>query len=289
MKNSCRGLLFHGLYIGAYMLSLLPMSLLYKFADWAYLLMYHVFSYRKSVVIQNLSRSFPDKRYGEIEVIMKGFYRSFCDNCVEILKSVSIPACRQKRKIVLIDFDMIERQIRQGRHVIASMGHCGNWEILNVLPLLLNVNINAVYKPLKTKCVDRLMLKIRSRFGVNLIPAQSVVRHIVSNKDNPSLYFFIADQCPVIVDGAYRFDFLHQTTSVFSGVEKLAGITRSGVVYIHVSRISRGIYRIECKEISLHSESAVKTEITRNYIRHLEQNILKNPSDWLWSHKRWKR
>jgi KDO2-lipid IV(A) lauroyltransferase len=169
------------------------------------------------------------------------------------------------------------------------MGHCGNWEILNVLPLMLNLNINAVYKPLETKCVDRLMLKIRSRFGMNLIPDRSIVRHIVSNRDNPSLYLFIADQCPVITDEAYRFDFLHQKTSVFSGVEKLAGITRSGVVYIHVTRISRGIYRIECKEISLHSASPAKTEITRNYIRRLEQNIMECPSDWLWSHKRWKR
>jgi KDO2-lipid IV(A) lauroyltransferase len=240
-------------------------------------------------VIQNLSRSFPEKRYGEIELIMKGFYRSFCDNCAEILKSVSIPARRQKEKIVLTDFDMIERRIRQGQHVIASMGHCGNWEILNVLPLLLNVNIHAVYKPLKTQCVDRLLLKIRSRFGINLIPDRSVVRHLVSNRERPSLYFFIADQCPVIADEAYRFDFLHQNTGVFPGIEKLAGLTRAGVVYIHVIRISRGIYRIECKEISLRSESPAKTEITRNYIRHLEQNIRKSPSDWLWSHKRWKR
>jgi KDO2-lipid IV(A) lauroyltransferase len=271
------------------MLSLLPMSLLYKLSGLVYLLIYHVFSYRKAVVVQNLSRSFPEKKYNEIGLITKGFYRSFCDNSVEILKSVSIAAERQKEKILLVDFDIIEDQIRQGKHVIASMGHCGNWEILNVLPFLLNINIHAVYKPLKTKCADRLLLKIRSRFGINLIPVQSIVRHVLSNKNNPSLYFFLADQCPAIIKEAYRVDFLHQKTNVLPGVEKLARMTNAGVVYIHVVRTSRGIYRVECKAICLHPEGSATTEITRNYIRHLEQNIMENPCDWLWSHKRWKR
>jgi KDO2-lipid IV(A) lauroyltransferase len=248
-----------------------------------------VFSYRKSVVVQNISRSFPEKKYSETGVIIRGFYRSFCDNIVEILKLISISARQQKKKIVLLGFEMIEEQIKQGKHVIASMGHCGNWEIQNILPRMLNVNVNAVYMPLRIKCIDRLLLKIRSRFGIHLIPNRSIVRHFISNKENPSLYFFLADQCPLIVDEAYRFDFLHQKTSVFSGVEKLACMTDSSVVYIHIVNISRGVYRIECKEICFNSKCSEKTEIARKYIRLLEQNIMENPSSWLWSHKRWKR
>jgi KDO2-lipid IV(A) lauroyltransferase len=240
-------------------------------------------------VVQNLSRSFPEKKYKEVERIMDDFYRSFSDIFVEVLKSISISARRQKEKVLLIDFDIIEKQIRQGKHVIASMGHCGNWEILSILPFILNINVNAVYKPLKTKCINRLCLKIRSRFGANLISNKSIARHLFLNKQNPSLYIFLADQCPTIIKEAYQFSFLHQQTSVFAGVEKLACVTNSTVVYLHIVKISRGVYRVECKEISRHPQCLAKTEITQNYIRHLEQNIMEKPSDWLWSHKRWKR
>jgi KDO2-lipid IV(A) lauroyltransferase len=253
-----------------------------------YLFLFRLFAYRKTVVVQNISRSFPEKKYREIDATVKAFYRSFCDNMVEIVKTASIPALRQKEKVELIGFELVTNQIKEGKHVIAGMGHCGNWEILNVLPALFDTDMYAVYKPLSAKCVDRLFLKIRSRFGMNLISNKSAARHFMSNR-KPSLYFFIADQCPAVVNKTYQFDFLHQKTSVFPGVEKLARKTNACVVYLHTVRISRGLYRVECREITTDSQSTAETEITHRYIRLLEQNICENPGGWLWSHKRWKR
>jgi KDO2-lipid IV(A) lauroyltransferase len=267
---------------------MLPMPLLYGFSRLAYLLAFHLFAYRKTVVIQNISRSFPERKYGEIEMIVAGFYRSFCDNMAEILKSVSASPLQQKEKIELINFEMIRHQMKQGKHVIASMGHCGNWELLNVIPFMLDIEAYAVYKPLSAKCIDRLLLKIRSRFGMNLLTDKSVVRHLMSNR-KPSLYFILADQCPASMDETSRFHFLHQPTLVFRGVEKLARKTNSSVFYLHVIKTLRGQYRVECKEISTDAPYTGEKEITLSYIRLLEQNIRDNPIGWLWSHKRWKR
>ena len=276
------------LYLTVYLFSLLPMPLLYGFFRGIYLLVYHLFSYRKMVVIQNISRSFPEKKYEEIKGIVRGFYRSFCDNMAEILKSVSASPAQQKEKVELIDFELIMNQIKQGKQVMASMGHCGNWEILNIIPFLLGIQAYAVYKPLSTKCMDYLLLKIRSRFGMNLITDKSVVKHMIIN-EKPSLYFILADQCPSSTDETSKFRFLHQPAYVFRGVEKLARKTNACVFYLHVIKISRGRYRVECKEISIDSHCTGEKEITQRYIRLLEQNIQANPSGWLWSHKRWKR
>lgn len=263
------------------------MLFLYRISSIVYIVFFHIVSYRKRVVIQNLSRSFPEKNYEEIEDLMKNFYHLFCDNLVEILKSISISPTKQTNKITLTNIDVIQEQIALGKNIIVSMGHCGNWEILNILPYILDVNCYAVYKPLKIKAINRLFLKLRSRFGMQLIPAKSVARHFISNKNNPSVYFFLADQCPKIVDKDYQFDFLHQRTSVFSGIEKLAHFTNSDIVYLHVIKISRGMYQIECKDISI--ETTDKKDITHRYIQLLEQNIQEQPHGWLWTHKRWKR
>ncbi|MDR1415089.1 MAG: lysophospholipid acyltransferase family protein [Odoribacteraceae bacterium] len=281
--------LFPFLYALVYTFSLLPAALLYKLSSLLYLFIYHVFSYRKSVVVQNIARSFPDKRYDEIAAITSTFYRSFCDNLIEILKSASISARRQKKNVVLVGGEIVENHIKQGRQVIASMGHCGNWEILNVLPLMLSVNVNTVYKPLSPRCIDRLFLKTRSRFGMKMIPHKSIARHFISHRDNPSMYLFLADQCPKAAAEAYPFDFMHQKTMVFAGIERLACMTGAVVVYLHVVKVSRGKYQIECKEICADPGKSKATEITGEYVRLLERNIEEYPGGWLWSHKRWKR
>lgn len=137
--------------------------------------------------------------------------------------------------------------------------------------------------------MDRLCLTLRSRFGLQLIPARSIVRKFLSNKNQPSLYLFPADQCPPDVDAKYRFNFLHQQTSWFSGVEKLARATGAFVVYIQILRMGKGRYRAECILISATPELTGETEITQTYTRLLECNIKKQPGGWLWTHKRWKR
>jgi KDO2-lipid IV(A) lauroyltransferase len=272
-----------------YLASLLPMPLLYRFSGVLCWFVSRVLAYRKPVVLQNLSRAFPDKRYNEIAAIARDFYRAACDNVVEILKSASIPARRQGEKLELVGGDIVERHLRRGRHVIASMGHCGNWEMLNILPRLIDARVNTVYKPLASRGLDRLFLETRSRFGMNMIPHKSIVRHVIANRDNPGVYLFLADQCPRVATVNYQFTFLHQRTAVFAGVEKLARATGAVVVYLHVTRARRGHYRVECKEICDDPAASRETEITGAYVRLLERNIEENPAGWLWSHKRWKR
>lgn len=277
------------LYVGTYAASLLPMRILYGMSSLSSILMLHLFPYRKSTVIQNLSRSFPERNYREINSIMKDFYRSFTDNVAEILKSLSISGNRQMDKLTVKGMDKVEEQLLEGKNVIICMGHCGNWEILNTLPLHADTNMYAVYKPLRNKLMDRLFLKLRSRFGMKLIPAKSIVRHILLHKNDPSVYFFIADQCPALVDEKYRMKLLNQPTGMFSGVGKLAHSVDAAVMYMHVIRSRRGKYTAVCKPVCLHPKETPPVEIIRRYSELLEQNILEKPGDWLWTHKRWKR
>ena len=62
-----------------YLISLLPFFILYRISELVFLLMYHLFGYRKKVVLENLRNSFPDKSEQEIKQIGKGFYKNFCD------------------------------------------------------------------------------------------------------------------------------------------------------------------------------------------------------------------
>jgi KDO2-lipid IV(A) lauroyltransferase len=265
------------------------MRMLYQISAFISFFMFYIFPYRKNTVMLNLSRSFPEKNEKEINLIMRDFYRLLTDNVAEIIKSFSISAIEQAKKVSVTGMELIENQLLNNKHVIICMGHCGNWEILNILSQQAPANMYAVYKPLRNNVVDRLFLILRSRFGMRPVQTKSVVRHILTNKKNPSIYLFVADQCPKQVEEKYRVMMLNQKTSMFSGVEKLARSTNAAVMYMHVTRKDRGKYEIAYKPICIESKNTDETEIIKQYSVFLEQNIRERPSDWLWTHKRWKR
>src|SRR5690606_25343046 len=92
MKQALRTVAYKCVYTAIYLVSLLPMSFLYSIASLFFLLAYHIIGYRKAVVFQNVSRSFPEKRYGEVHAIVRKFYACFVSYFAEIIKSVSAPA-----------------------------------------------------------------------------------------------------------------------------------------------------------------------------------------------------
>ncbi len=280
---------YRSVYIIVYALSLLPMGFLYAIASFTFFLSYYIIGYRKAVVIQNIARSFPDRRYGEIQAIVKKFYVCFVSYFAEIIKSVSVPPEVLDRKIVFENLELIDQYINSGRNVIACMGHCGNWEMLNFMPYKIRHEMFAVYKPLGSEIMNRLMVKLRSRFGMKLIPDREIIRHILTKNSPPAVYLFIADQCPHIKKEKYRFTLLNQETYVFSGMEKVAQKGRTAVVYLNITQLSKGNYKIVCLPVCSTAESMGDSEITQKYIDLLTENIREEPYGWLWTHKRWKR
>jgi KDO2-lipid IV(A) lauroyltransferase len=289
MKRNIINLLYKGIFIIAYIVSLLPMTFLYAIASFAFFFAYHVIGYRKAVVIQNISRSFPDMKYGEIRCNVKKFYACFTAYFAEMLKSISAPSEVLNKKILFENLELIDKYMNDGRNVIACLGHCGNWEMLNFIPYKLNHDMYAVYKPLRSEVMNKLMIKLRSRFGMKLIPDKSVIRHILTQKSSHAVYLFLADQCPRTKDNKYKFELLNQETYLFSGMEKLARISQSAVIYLHIEQRSKGNYKITCIPICSKAESMNEGEITRKYVELLTGNIKEEPYSWLWTHKRWKR
>jgi KDO2-lipid IV(A) lauroyltransferase len=103
MKQVLQIIVYRSVYGVAYAVSLLPMTFLYAMASFAFLLAYHVIGYRKAVVIQNISHSFPDMKYGEIRCIVEKFYTCFTAYFAEMLKGISIPAEVLEKKIMYVD------------------------------------------------------------------------------------------------------------------------------------------------------------------------------------------
>src|SRR5690606_3555183 len=117
MKQALETVAYRGAYAAAYAISLLPMGLLYTMASFTFFLAYRIIGYRKAVVLQNVARSFPEKRYGEVQAIVRKFYDCFASYFAEMIKSVSAPAEVLDKKIRFENLELIDQYINSGRNV----------------------------------------------------------------------------------------------------------------------------------------------------------------------------
>src|SRR5258708_16458408 len=77
--------MYYVVYGVSYLVSLLPMRLLYLLADGLSLFTYYVIRYRRRVVMDNLQIAFPEKTATQRRQIAKKFYRNFVDNFIDTL------------------------------------------------------------------------------------------------------------------------------------------------------------------------------------------------------------
>lgn len=285
IAHKATGLLLYGIFkLSGY----LPLRVLYLKADVLAFLFGRVFRYRYQVVVQNLSRSFPDKNYKEIRALVRSFYRHFFRVFAEVVRSQGMSEAEAKQRFAIKNPELIRQLHDNKNNIIALGGHTGNWEWLIMTPLFFSFSIYTLYKPLSSGTAEVLMAKIRRRFGLKLLTMQQAGRYILSKQDFPALYFFVGDQSPSHRNTEYRFGFLNQPSFFFNGGARLATATGSAVIYQSINRIKPGYYEITHQLISVPGDGMTDREILRKYVSLLEADIQRQPECWLWSHKRWK-
>lgn len=271
-----------------YLLGMLPMHLLAgSMGNLFYFVAYQLTKYRYNVVLQNLSRSFPHKRYGEIDEDAKGFYRRFSLLLVELIKLFSIRRDRLSNLVYVENPELLLTYHAEHRNMVGLLGHYGNWECLNVLAYKFPFPVNALYKPLRNPLMDKIVRKVRTRFGMHLIPAHEAVRYLLNSSGESQLTLFIADQFPGRENGE-QVQFLNQSTRMFDGAEKLAKRTDAVVFYVELKRRNNYGWSVHFSLITDVINTWQKGEVTQHFNTRLQQTIEKDPSYWLWSHKRWK-
>lgn len=279
--------IFYGLN---WVITLLPLSILYLFSDLLYLVLYYLIGYRRKVVATNLRNSFPEKSDKELKGIEKKFYKHLADIIIETLKLTHMSVAEQKKRFTYKNLEVIDKLRAENRDVIAILGHYNNWEWPTLLPLYLKYKTIIIYKPLQNKYFNNFINSQRSKFGIVLTPTSLVIREIIKyKKENiKTLSVFISDQIPSKDDIKYWTTFLNQDTAVFTGAGKIAAKYDMAIVNFHIQKVKRGYYNLHVELLNDHTAGLSETEITETHVRKLEQIINDKPEYWIWSHRRWK-
>jgi Kdo2-lipid IVA lauroyltransferase/acyltransferase len=273
-----------------YFISILPFWLLYQFSDFLNFMLFTVIGYRKEVIKTNLKNSFPEKSEQELIKIQKGFQRFFCDMIVETIKTLTISKEDAIKRCHFKDLTLLDQLYNEKKKVIFVLGHYGNWELGGAgMSIQSKFQLYVIYKPLSNKYFNELIIKMRTRLGTKLFPMKETFKKMIALRkgDEISATAFIADQT-ASPDNSYWTTFLNQDTAVFWGTEVIASKLNYPIVYINITQSKRGYYEMSAEMLCENPASTQKGEVSEMHTKRLEQDIIKQPELWLWSHKRWK-
>jgi Kdo2-lipid IVA lauroyltransferase/acyltransferase len=278
------------IYPWLWLLSLLPMRVLYILSDFCYLLLYKIFGYRKKVVSENLKLAFPDKSAHERALIEKRFFHHLTDLLFEFVKSLTISEKEMKRRMTFKNLEVIQDAYNQGQHVNLVCGHYGGWEWMFILDEFISHHSIAIYKKLNNKYFDRMVKRIRARYNTLLVPTTEALALIAKRVESSQLTFcaFNADQSPNPRKARYWRSFMGIETPVHTSAEMLAKKYNMAVIFLDIHKQKRGYYEARFELISNTPAEFADYDITDIFFEKLEQQIYRDPAYYLWSHRRWK-
>jgi KDO2-lipid IV(A) lauroyltransferase len=266
----------------------------------------NVFRYRYSVVLTNVSRSFPDAGYKIPVQTVKGFYKHLGELFAESIWFGSSSHKRVKRSgiVRVTNAEVLIDYFQKSPSVTVLSTHCGNWELLGgIFAYLDNTgleypftqeNMKVVYKKLTSPVWDEVFKRNRvSPLGKGgeecVIESSNILRYAISHKNDKKIYVYPADQAPYKGTGRHFVgEFMNQPTNAMQGSMGVACKLAHSVLYVKMQRVKRGHYDITFIPICDDASKTTPEIILRKYYDLLEEEIRQTPSNWLWSHKRWK-
>ena len=113
-------------------LAAIPLGAAYRLSSFIKWLMKDLLHYRRDVVMTNLARSFPEKRYNEISNICDEFYNHLAELIVE---AIWYGGCDSKRFnnagiLKVINPELTAELIEKSPSVMVMFAHTGNWELI---------------------------------------------------------------------------------------------------------------------------------------------------------------
>jgi KDO2-lipid IV(A) lauroyltransferase len=270
------------------LISLMPFWVLYGLSNILFLFLYYILQYRKNLVWKNLQRSFPDKTENEISIIRKQFFRYLADTILETIKTFTISHAKLASRFALPNLELVEEQLKKGRNVMIVLGHYGNWEWgAGALGRFTHYPVTAPFTPLRHPDFNRLMVRTRERYGINLLPKKLLIPYLSERKDKQHYLALIADQSPN-PKKFHLIQFMNQETAVVKGMENIAREYHFTVFFASIRYIRRGYYDATFELLTEDAANMHEGSLTANFMHVLQRDIQRDPIHYLWSHDRWK-
>jgi len=236
----------------------------------------------------NLSKSIPNLDEDQKKTIIKNMWNNYGKILAEyvFMKNFSNP----KKFSDFVDIENKEEldQIkRDSKPVIFVSGHFNNFELMAMCIEKTGIDLAAIYRPLNNKFLNPIMEKLRKKY----ICKKQIKKGISGTKDllqNFKKGTSIALMIDQRVSEGIRSNFFYQKALTTTIPAQFVKKFNTGIVPIYIERTNENKFRVKIYKKINFSKNETVENITLKLNKILEEMIIKNPDQWIWTHNRWK-
>lgn len=171
-------------------------------------------------------------------------------------------------------------------------GHCGNWEWMNLALGASGVPMTAAAREIFDPRVDRLVQRLRGRFGAeSALRGQRAGHRMVAGLNGGRVVGILIDQ-DIDAPGAF-VEFFGRPAWTPTGAAVIAARCARPIVTGFSTRLDDGTMLLSFDPPVTANQDAATPEgaarFTARLTARIEAQIRTAPEQWVWSHRRWRR
>ena len=241
----------------------------------------------KKIIEKNISFAFSKLDKKSKKIIINDMWKSYGKILAEY---VFIKHFREieSKKFLEINGQEILEQIRLSKDpVIFISGHFDNFELMAMHIEKSGVDLAAIYRPLNNNFLNPVMENIRKKYicrkqiKKGISGTKEILKHF---KSGASVALMIDQRVSQGIKSLFFENQALTTTMPAQFVKKF----NCKVVPIYIERKNNENFKLEIMNpISFDNDQTIEN-ITLMLNQLLEEMIVRNPPQWIWSHNRWK-
>ena len=254
-------------------------------------LCYRVIPDARNKTIRNLTDVFGhEKSSSEIREMARTVFDNLGRNAVDMFRIQKALLKNPNQYVTVQGLAHLDRALSHRKGVIVITGHIGCWELMAGFISMIGYPVAVVGTPLYDPRLDKMLIDNRKTVGLTYINRDLGARQILKTLRSGNIVGILIDQ-DTKVDGVF-VDFLGKPALTPVGPVTLALKTGARIIpmSIHIQPDNTHLIEIE-PEVELEQTGDREGDRLRNTekcSKAVERMLLKDPTQWVWMHERWK-
>ncbi|WP_435116138.1 lysophospholipid acyltransferase family protein [Candidatus Pelagibacter bacterium nBUS_49] len=241
----------------------------------------------KKLIHTNIKKAFPKNNSVEIKKLTKLMWNNYGRVFAEYMFIKDFRFEKIDSKIEIVGQEILDEIKKSNKPVVFISGHFSNFELMAMQIEKAGIELSAIYRPLNNIFLNRIMEKIRKKYICRNQIKKGIAgtRELIKFQRNNYSIALMIDQR---VSEGKKVNFFNQEAYTTTIPAQLAKKFDMPIVPIFIERVNDTNFKIKIsKPINFLKSDSIK-DITSKLNVIIEEMILKNPTQWIWSHNRWK-
>ena len=194
---------------------------------------------------------------------------------------------KKKDHITLSGEENLTQVIKKNRPVIFISGHLANFELMSMEITKQNIPLATIYRPLNNFFLNPFMEFLRRRYVCSNQIKKGIkgVRESIEYIKKKYCIALMIDQRVSEGEKVIFFDRPALTTTLPAQLSIKFDLE---IIPVFIERDKNNKFKVEFQKSINPKKFKNKLELTRELNISLEKMVLRNPSQWIWTHNRWK-